>query len=140
MEKLFIPYEQSLKLKELGFNEECLIYYSSDNKLQIGLLGKWSLEDLNKGTLAPLYQQAFKWFRKKHKLHSEITTIRNNESSFKQRFVVRIVGKHWVYSVLGGDGITKRKLFKVYDEAELECLKKLIKILEEDNAEKKLNK
>ena len=30
MNKEFIPYEQALELKELGFNEVCLGYYNLD--------------------------------------------------------------------------------------------------------------
>ena len=30
MKKEFVPYEQSLALKELGFDEPCLTYYFSD--------------------------------------------------------------------------------------------------------------
>lgn len=30
MEKEFVPYAESLKLKEIGFNEPCLAYYDKD--------------------------------------------------------------------------------------------------------------
>ena len=30
MEKEFIPYEQALALKELGFNEPCFAYHRKD--------------------------------------------------------------------------------------------------------------
>ena len=75
MEKEFIPYEQALELKELGFDEECVAYYhttlsSSNVDLVLGkthnrfyyLVG--IPEHFN--TLAPLYQQAFRWFRGKY--------------------------------------------------------------------------
>lgn len=45
MNKEFIPYEQALELKALGFNEPCL---SKDTHNDVDL---------------PLYQQAFRWFR-----------------------------------------------------------------------------
>ena len=32
MNKEFIPYEQALELKELGFDEECFGWYSKDGK------------------------------------------------------------------------------------------------------------
>jgi hypothetical protein len=35
MNKEFIPYEQALSLKELGFDEECFNYYDDDNEEQI---------------------------------------------------------------------------------------------------------
>ena len=33
MEKEFIPYEQALALKELGFEEECLDFYDDNKEL-----------------------------------------------------------------------------------------------------------
>lgn len=52
MNKEFIPYEQALELKELGFKK--------DN--DFGLLYKG--DDIP----SILYQQAFRWFREKYKL------------------------------------------------------------------------
>ena len=37
MEKEFIPYEQALALKELGFDEPCFGYYYASDKKEIGL-------------------------------------------------------------------------------------------------------
>jgi hypothetical protein len=55
MNKEFIPYEQALALKELGFDEPCM-----------------SSKDMNNGEgliQLPLYQQAFRWFREKYGLN-----------------------------------------------------------------------
>ena len=85
MNKEFIPYEQALALKELGFDEPCLSTYTwdgfkhdvltciSENPVII----KERLNSNNdKYTYsAPLYQQAFRWFREKYQLHSTITSI-----------------------------------------------------------------
>lgn len=58
MEELFLPYEQALKLKELGFDEPCLRYFDKD------YFSMSSLETQGiDWTLAPLWQQAFDWFR-----------------------------------------------------------------------------
>lgn len=65
MNKEFIPNEQALALKELGFDEPCLIkdteqgedcaiYYVHQNG-------------------APTYSQSFRWFREKYGLYAEIT-------------------------------------------------------------------
>ncbi len=60
--KEFIPYEQALALKELGFDEPCFKNYN----------GNATLLDLSESiiykTKAPLYQQAFRFFREKYKL------------------------------------------------------------------------
>lgn len=67
MYKEFTPYQQSLELKELGFNEECAAHYLDVDDLEL----KWKQYrnmSINETRLlqAPLYQQAFKWFRSKY--------------------------------------------------------------------------
>jgi hypothetical protein len=62
MNKEFIPYEQALELKELGFNELCLFYYTDNESLRIYHQSE-IYDDL---VGAPLYQQAFRWFREKY--------------------------------------------------------------------------
>jgi hypothetical protein len=64
MNKEFIPYEQALELKELGFKK--------DN--DFGLLYKG--EDIP----AILYQQAFRWFRDKYDLFISIMHYENGYS------------------------------------------------------------
>jgi len=92
MNKEFIPYEQALELKELGFKK--------DN--DFGLLYKG--EDIP----AILYQQAFRWFREKHNL---ITQIQKHKNDY-----IACLGIHVEWC-------------DTYDEAELACLKKLIEIV-----------
>ena len=40
MEKEFIPYEQALALKELGFDEPCLVYITQKINLLAGIIIK----------------------------------------------------------------------------------------------------
>jgi len=72
MEKEFIPYEQALALKELGFNEPCLGYYIELRNPQEGILTIDKCENNIDGVLAPLYQQAFRWFREKCNLNANV--------------------------------------------------------------------
>ena len=58
MEKEFIPYEQALELKELGFDEPCYYDYNFGGEIT----NKWAIGLVP----APLYQQAFRWFREKY--------------------------------------------------------------------------
>lgn len=62
MEKdIFAPYEIAQKLKELSFKSDCLGWYSNvDKKLIICFI---SVLDSKKITLAPTWEQVFKWFR-----------------------------------------------------------------------------
>jgi hypothetical protein len=95
MNKEFIPYEQALELKELGFNEKCAAHYLDKDDLEL----KWKIyRNLSFNTdncvQAPLYQQAFRFFREKYEftysigktniavIHYGPTTqlLQNNES------------------------------------------------------------
>jgi hypothetical protein len=100
MSKEFIPYEQALELKELGFDEPCM-----------------SSRDMNNGQgliQLPLYQQAFRWFREKYGLGHMINGI-GYES-----FIMNIGGILYIFNAFA---------FETYEEAELSCLNKLIEIV-----------
>ena len=114
MEKEFIPYALSLALKELGFDEECLGWYVSKTSqtLEIELVKQENL--LRDAIIAPLYQQAFRWFREKDNLHQVVLADEKGKYDI-------IVGERISGSCLGQ--------YETYEEAELECLKKLIEIV-----------
>lgn len=67
MEKEFIPYEQALALKELGFDEPCFGTWDRPDKLWIGhVLGiDYTPDDT---ILAPTFSQVFRFFREKYLL------------------------------------------------------------------------
>jgi hypothetical protein len=115
MEKEFIPYAEALALKELGFDKPCLgkFYY---NQLEIG--GNWCNNDFKEDPdvfiSAPLYQQAFRWFYWKHHIKAE---------------PLNFIGDKCTYRIHNGDYNTP--IFYIPEEAELECLKKLIEIVKE---------
>lgn len=62
MEKQLLPYNQSLKLQKLGFNEDCFGYYLPNQELIID--HNFQIYEEGYGILAPLWQQAFNWFIK----------------------------------------------------------------------------
>jgi hypothetical protein len=66
--KDFVHYEEALELKELGFNEPCFGYHSKDNGVLNGNIFTGMVYDYQSLLLAPLYQQAFRWFRDNHEL------------------------------------------------------------------------
>ena len=81
MKKEFIPYEQALALKELGFNVPCRFHYYTwlgkyeilDNEEeatnnQLTIQAKEDSIPLDTWITSPLYQQAFRWFREKYNL------------------------------------------------------------------------
>jgi len=119
MEKEFIPYTEALALKELGFDEPCFGFHSKIHGLMmVKTSGSSSLYKDAGECLAPTFSQAFRWFREKYQLHSTITSI-SQES--------------WQWHITKpGESLGKLydEDFYTYEEAELECLKKLIEIVE----------
>lgn len=112
MEKEFIPYEIALALKELGFNEPCLAYYDYYTK---GVPLNIYESDDGCGQPAPLYQQAFRWFRDKHELSSWVY------NSYMDKYF---------YTILQNGRIVKaNESVTTYEKAELACLIKLIEIV-----------
>ena len=120
MNREFVSYEQALELKKLGFNEECLSswnLYSNDFNYN-SYPSSFESEDIIQ---LPLYQQAFRWFRKKHGLHHEIKKEKGINDSTNIFFVP-----------ITQSGLKKKLTHTpqdTYEEAEIECLKKLIEIL-----------
>lgn len=69
MENLFVSYKIALKLKELGFNVECLAYYNKYKDLYFyNVLPDNQSVSIYETCDAPLYQQVVDWFREKYKL------------------------------------------------------------------------
>jgi hypothetical protein len=79
MESLFCPYQESLELKELGFDEPCFGYFNTTSYLGIGsFVFKQCDKNItdgygNKPLLRPTFSQAFRWFRENHNIPSHIT-------------------------------------------------------------------
>ena len=116
MNKEFIPYEQALALKELGFDEPCFgEYYYGKLKYDEVSNGQTAHNDL---ALAPTFSQAFRWFREKHNLHIN-KHGNSNYTSFNM-----VEPKIEVISFVRYTDTENH-----YEEAELECLKKLIEIV-----------
>ena len=67
MEKEFVPYEQTLELEHLGFNNKEFLNFAFVDKNNKFYTPKQFVP--NNGIWTPLYQQAFRWFREKHDLH-----------------------------------------------------------------------
>jgi hypothetical protein len=123
MEKEFIPYEQALKLKELGFDEPCFGFHSKIHGLMmVKTSGSSSLYKDAGECLAPTYSQAFRWFRENYNLISSIDTIIYGCTLNEQEF-------H--YKIITNTGVGSYGQFGTYEEAELECLKKLLEIVKE---------
>ena len=132
MESLFCPYELALELKELGFNQPCFAFYglSRDDYKTIRLsifqnLKTDYLPDIHHLDVtcdAPLYQQAFRFFREKYGLHYIICkNIQMDGYGYREVILIPYMEEN------------ENTIFKTYEEAEVECLVKLIEIAKEQN-------
>jgi hypothetical protein len=142
MEKEFVPYDLALRLKELGFYEPCIAFYQVENfektpcgvddkdeYIRTGFSTCKNSEIPEHFTSAPLYQQAFRWFREKYSLYTEMhkkfdgigVSIILSEYRYDMRQDKEV--EHHIPKYFG-------TTYKSYEEAELACLEKLIEIVE----------
>jgi hypothetical protein len=145
MNKEFIPYEQALELKQLGFDEPCLAHLigfgdgTKENGLykikqqQVFYPGDYASPDDKAEELGlhpfvmcgvPLYQQAFRWFREKYSLMAGPFQTKNELGDIVYFFEI---GKVDTFKT---DFYSDDK--PTYEEAELACLEKLIEIVKEN--------
>ena len=113
--ELFVPYEESLELKELGFDEPCLSLFTRDKSFLIKEMpNQKECKTYFGGILRPTFSQAFRWFRDKYKLQSYI----RHECSNVEYYYDFVINED-VYDVIKD----------TCEEAELACLRKLIDIV-----------
>ena len=122
MEKEFVNYEMALALKELGFNEPCFTYYYHDTgklrtNISVDVDNGWTYFPNKKSiTLAPTFSQSLRFFREKYRLEGAIYRL-----NFK-----------WASQVFNIETSTYcfvPELFETYEEAEIDSLKKMIKMV-----------
>ena len=133
MEKEFVPYEQALALKELGFDEPCFGFYYPNGKL-IQIYTTGFPNDKKECVKSPLYQQAFRWFREKYELSCSIELTDNSRHYFYDFTIYD--SKNRDYNDEDCFDSCKRiydyEKFGTYEEAELGCLEKLIEIVKKE--------
>jgi len=121
----FVPYQVSLDMKELGFDDMCFFWF--DGKNQSHTLGYNRNESwLNgKNCSSPTFSQCFRWFREKYDLQHEIyyldDLIKNGykiTDTSTNTELTEFQYKHNYFELGGYD----------FEEAELACLIKLIEI------------
>ena len=128
MNKEFVPYQPSLELKELGFDEPCLAFYN-------GRFLQSKEYDFDEGTSrdiglcckSPLYQQAFRWFREKYDIQVSIQHWCKDSKVREYYYNIEYTYNNTRH---GTSSIAEHRynMFN-YEEAELECLIKLIEIV-----------
>jgi hypothetical protein len=131
MTQEFVPYELAVKLKALGFDEPCFGWFRStlipSNFTEYFLETEFGMNEspsdwvnsnfLDKACSAPLYQQAFRWFREKYDLFTHIEKGENPKNFYP--IIDNVSHKY-----------NPKLWFDTYEETELACLEKLIEIVE----------
>jgi hypothetical protein len=143
----FIPYEQAIELKELGFDKESFNrFYTKPKCKMFGIdekgrtypikntpkklytIGECCVLNEDNVITAPTFSQAFRWFREKHGLASHIATYWQHDwNNYSYQY-------YFVEDKIEWNGIEH---YKTYEEAELACLKKLIEIVKQEQNEKR---
>jgi hypothetical protein len=114
--KDFTLYPEALELKQLGFAEPCLGFYRifSDGDTELLVNSNSNMRHLE----APTYSQSFRFFRDNGKV-AEIFSQLLPSNKYK-----------WGFKIQGIEGVTDG--FFTYEEAELACLREMIKIVKEN--------
>ena len=125
----FVSYKVALKLKEFGFDEPCFTYYYELNSnlrthLVVDINKAWTYSgNTNFGfTLAPLYQQVFKWLRNKYGIDFSINTTYSMYNKNTSKKYSGVIDNKTMYTNVG--------FYDNYEEAELAGLQKMIEIIE----------
>jgi hypothetical protein len=129
VEKQFVPYEIALRLRELGFDQECLGRYEERELhiVQSNNIGK------RKFVQAPLWQQVIDWLETKDILVSQI----------KERFV-KVKGSKAIESIMyrykltyykTGSGSLQQEYFSSESlvEVKLEAINKALKLINKNH-------
>lgn len=123
MKNLFVPYNESILLRNIEFDLECLATIDQTEFIHIK-----GTKNLPRGSMVyntiecPLYAQAFEWFRVKHNISSYVRADWQpdwNAYSYQS------------YFNQDKEQLNLIKYYKTYEEAELACLQELIKIVSE---------
>jgi hypothetical protein len=124
----FIPYELALRMKQLGFDGPCFgVYFNPTQELFIGKKVNEYTEDVR--TSAPLFQQAFRWFREKYNLLGNIYIVNFGSDEYCYN-IYDLFEEKDIYDNFDGSSTSYMGTFENYEESEIACLEKLIEIVE----------
>jgi hypothetical protein len=123
MNKDFVPYELALELKQLGFDEPCFASIDQTDFIHIKgteypIRGAMIYDAIN----CPTYSQAFRWFRENYNIDISINTVYSKYNENTSKKYGGVIDNESVFTNVG--------FHDTYEEAELECVKKLIEIVQ----------
>lgn len=134
MQELFVPYEESLALKELEYNQPCFAYYGEINGGEIELFYKRHYDTEARYLLAPTFSQASQWIRNTFGIHSWIDWM--TRSTLHSGYFVCFRGMdHRLnddnFACIPGDHGSGHYVFPTYYEAEVARIQHLITMVKQ---------
>ena len=112
--KDLVPHQESYELKQLGFDEPCFRFQNNISHI-IEEKGWLNWNEVEQFVSLPTFSQAFRFFRKKYRLCGYV------EGMYPWcRYYINSNNDRW-------EGHKER----TYEEAELECIRKLIQIVKQ---------
>ena len=136
MKKEFVSYEIALELKQLGFNEPCIAFYNG-RFLDFKIWNDDGREtsqinvnmDVGQCPNAPTFSQAFRFFREQFNWQASIEATKDQHSrELGYNYFIWNSETGEEYNTMPQNCPSGDWEFKTYEEAEIACLIKLIKI------------
>ena len=131
MKDEFVTFDIAMAMRELGFDEPCLAHYYVNDK-HFDYMASFNNPKSNSQyhesrVTAPLWQQAFKWFRTKYGIDGQVSNTNAPEP------------EKWCYDVARLSGgiliMFSPKTDKPFDSYELaveDCILKMINLVKEN--------
>jgi hypothetical protein len=148
MKREFVEYNIALRLKNLGFDEACAMYWrpEMDGSMQLWYhqeerfdeaIGSNNSDNANWVTCtAPTFSQAFRWIRETHQIFPEVVTDCTAEPKFAYTYT-RFFGnpkdlgsEEWGWENNIGQ---YSLLYRTYEDAQRDCLEEILAIIEKEN-------
>lgn len=116
----FVPYDIALRMKKLGFDEECLMLWEKTEIFTLLVRPEEFRKVVSERYIqAPLYQQAFEWARKSYNLVGYIHPLALLENT-----------NEWGYEITNFETCWDEDIsFQSYEEARLNCLNYLLNLI-----------
>ena len=138
----FCNYKIALKLKELGFNEECISWYFNDkinNSIHIcdilALNKYYKQEDFKNTTnteyiLAPLWQQVIDWFREKHNIYITVNCVNWRDGKQFEGYLCKVQTREMIDKGDYSKYLHLTDLYTNYEEAREQAILKAITLIQ----------
>lgn len=139
MKDQFLPYEQSLILKELGFKSDCFAHYGSNGILhyEYAEFDDGNVDSSPYKCLAPLLYQVIDWLAKEYEIEINlyrVPILSFSDTDIKISYCITIKDfkkYYWSNPIFINHGINDRPINHWYDKnlAYLKAIEEALKII-----------